>query len=175
MSKLRGKIERRRAARAASGNINHTSSGNGSAASEKREVPATPPPFLRLAKRDKRCWLLPWACFQGVGYEPDVATGDGTGNGIDKCERLRLAFMRHDVSVRGHNLGGVADAIGAFALRELCEILEKSSLSRMPPPCPRPWFWKSTWRQNKPFGRFVLKNGRNVQDKRVRVQAWWRG
>ena len=125
MSRLKEEIERRRAARAASGNINHTSSGNGGAASEKREVPATPPPFLRLAKRDKRCWLLPWACFQGVGYESDAATGDDMGNGIDKCERLRMVFMRHDVSVRGHNLGGVADAIGAFALLELREILGK--------------------------------------------------
>ncbi|OAM91262.1 hypothetical protein OH491_22350 [Termitidicoccus mucosus] len=122
---LKNDIERRRAARATSGNIHHASSGNGGAVSEKREVPAAPPSFLRLAKRDKRCWLLPWACFQGVGYEPDAVSGDGTGNGIDKCERLRLVFMRHDVSVRGHNLGGVADAIGAFALRELCEILGK--------------------------------------------------
>ena len=121
---LKDDIERRRAARAASGNINHTSSGNGSAASEKREIPAAPPPFLRLAKRDKRCWLLPWACFQGVGYEPDAAPGDGTGDGIDKCEHMRLVFMRHDVSVRGHNLGGVADAIGAFVLCELCEVSE---------------------------------------------------
>jgi hypothetical protein len=115
---LKNEIERHRLARATGGNI--TSSGNGNAASEKREAAAAPPPFLRLIRRDKQCWLLPWACFQGVGYEPDATTGDGTG----KCEHLRLVFMSHDVSVRGHNLGGVVDAIGASALRELREVSE---------------------------------------------------
>jgi hypothetical protein len=118
MSRLREEIERHRLARAAGGNT--ASSGNGSDASEKREASAAPPPFLRLIRRDKQCWLLPWTCFHGVSYESDVATGDGTG----KCEHLRLVFMSHDVSVRGHNLGGVVDAIGAFALRELREVSE---------------------------------------------------
>jgi hypothetical protein len=120
---LKDEIERHRLARAAGGNI--TSSGNGSAASEKREASAAPPPFLRLIRRDKHCWLLPWACFQGVGYEPEAATGGDTGG----HERLRLVFMSHDVSVRGQP--------GYFSSSRAAA----SSLASIQPskPCAMPW------------------------------------
>jgi len=129
---LKEEIERRRAAQTAGVNTNNTttnaSSGNGVAAStpasEKHGPPAAPPPlFLRLVKRDKQCWLLPWASFHGVGYAPEAA--DAAGEDAGRCEHLRLVFMRHDVSVRGHNLGGVVDSIESLSLRELCESSEK--------------------------------------------------
>jgi hypothetical protein len=77
-----------------------------------------------------------------VGCEPDATTGDGTG----KCEHLRLIFMCHEISVRGYNLGGAVDAIGAFALRELREVLESYQAATAGVAAPAPaiseiWFF----------------------------------
>ena len=131
---LREELERRRMAKNADSNDTERSAKPANAApaqisgADADERPASSPPtpsmpplFLCLVKTNKQRWLLPWACFHGVSYEPSAATTDDA----EKLEQLHLVFMRHDVTVRGKNLAGVVDAIEETNLRELCEVAEK--------------------------------------------------
>lgn len=116
---LREELERRRIAK----NADNNSTAESLAASPP--ITPMPPLFLHLVKANKQRWLLPWACFHGVSYEPSAVIADDTDTDTDKCEQLRLVFMRHDVTVRGHSLAGVVDAIEETNLQELCEVAEK--------------------------------------------------
>ncbi|MDF9828547.1 hypothetical protein M2447_002671 [Ereboglobus sp. PH5-10] len=127
---LREEIERRRMAHVTDNNAANKPNGN-SVANGVSDTPsittpastpmASPSVFLRVMKLDKQCWVLPWACFQGVSYEPACKSDDDT----DKCERLHLVFMRYEVTVIGHNLAGVVDAIAETNLCELHEVADK--------------------------------------------------
>lgn len=120
---LRDEIEQRRMAQSA----------NGNAVSAKPEKPekqqSGTATFLRLVKLTKQCWVLPWSSFHGVGYTP---SSTATGDDASKHEHLHMVFVRHEVTVRGHNLAGVVNAIETTSLRELCETAEKYTDVRKP-------------------------------------------
>ncbi|OAM91143.1 hypothetical protein OH491_05100 [Termitidicoccus mucosus] len=126
MSKLREEIERRRAARNAHADVGGSADATAPArAGETGAVaapPASAPSCLRITKTNGQCWLLPWTCFHGASHDPDGSSADGNAG---RGERLRLAFLRHEVILHGRELVGLVDAIEAARLRKLDEIAEK--------------------------------------------------
>ena len=125
MSKLREEIERRRAARNAQsddGGIAETVAPARAGETGAAALPANAPSCLRITKTNRQCWLLPWACFHGASHDPDVPFADDNDG---RCERLRLVFLRHEVTLHGHGLAGIVDAIEAARLRKLDEVAGK--------------------------------------------------